>query len=324
MSPRTQCVESKYEAKNANSAILNVHSINSIDELCIKLQTSKEELYFLLRNIPKFYKQDPRDKKNGGVRILLKPIHRLKCFQRKILKNILESVPLNPCIHAYRKKHSHITNAQEHVGKKYLVNIDIKSFFPSIHFTWVQKLFIKIGCSPEISGVLTRLTTYNYCLPQGTPTSPYIANLILDEADHILRAACIRRNLVYTRYSDDITISGSKNFATCIGGFIEVIRQAGFRISREKMEKNGFLGPAHCKIVTGLVVNDKLNIPRDSVRRLQATIHNCIVFGPSSQNRESHPAFKEHLYGRVRYIRQINPQVGDKLLQMLEQVDWVV
>jgi RNA-directed DNA polymerase len=122
-------------------------------------------------NIPKFYKQDREEKKNGGFRTILKPTHCLKCFQRKILKNILEAVPLNPCAHAYRKKHSSVTNAQEHVGRKYLVNIDIKSFFPSIHFTRVQKLFIKIGCSLEVSAALTKLTTYSYCRPQGTPTS---------------------------------------------------------------------------------------------------------------------------------------------------------
>jgi len=88
------------------------------------------------------------------------------------------------------------------------------------------------------------------------------------------------------------------------------------------MEENGFLGPAHRKIVTGLVVNEKLNVPRDLVRYLRATIHNCIRFGPSSQNRENHPNFRGHLDGRARYVRQINPKVGDELLQRLEQVDW--
>lgn len=166
--------------------------------------------------------------------------------------------------------------------------------------------------------MLTKLTTYEYCLPQGAPTSPDISNLILAEVDEILARECKGKDLVYTRYSDDIAISGNWNFKNLVDGFIEVIERNGFLVSRKKKE---FLGPSERKTVTGWIINEKVNVARDKILRLRAEIHNCIMYGPSSQNIEDRSNYRAHLYGRARNVHQVNTDVGEQLLKMLAKVD---
>lgn len=298
--------------------IANTLSIKSLNDLCRKLQIHEHELHFIIRTLPKLYIQDKREKGNGEFRILHKPIRKMVCLQKKIRRQLLEPIPLDPCVHGYRKGHSYITNAQAHQGNLYLAKLDIKGFFPSIHYTRVQRLFIRLGCSSDVAEMLTKLTTYEYCLPQGAPTSPDISNLILAEVDEILARVCKRKVLVYTRYSDDIAISGNWNFVDLVDGFIEVIERNGFLVSREKKE---FLGPSERRTVTRRVINEKVNVVRDTVRQLRAEIHNCIMYGPSSQNIEDRSNYRAHLYGRARNVHQVNPDVGEQLLKMLAKVD---
>lgn len=298
--------------------ITNILSIKSLDDLCRKLQTPEHELHFTIRKLPKLYIQDKRKKGNGEFRVLHKPTRKMVRLQKKIRIHLLKPIPLDPCVHGYRKGHSHLTNAQVHQGNSYLAKLDIKGFFPSIHYTRVQKLFIRLGYSSDVAKMLTKLTTYEYCLPQGAPTSPDISNLILAGVDEILARECKGKDLVYTRYSDDIAISGNWNFKNLVDGFIEVIERNGFLVSRKKKE---FLGPSERKTVTGWIINEKVNVARDKILRLRAEIHNCIMYGPSSQNIEDRSNYRAHLYGRARNVHQVNTDVGEQLLKMLAKVD---
>ncbi len=300
-------------------SIDNIHFIRSVDDLCRKLQISESDLGFMLRKIPKLYRKSKIEKGNGELRILHKPDRQLLSLQKKIRKHILEPIPVDPCVHGYRKGRSSMTNAQVHAGNSYLAKLDIKGFFPSIHYTRVEKLFTKLGCSLDVSKILTRLTTHNYCLPQGAATSPDISNLILVEIDDILATKCERKDLVYTRYSDDTATSGNWNFSGLLDSFIEIIERNGFRVSREK---TCFLGPSEQKEITGYITNEKVNVSKDRIRRLRATIHNCIMYGHSTQNIEDKPDFEASLKGQIQYVQRVNPHVGEQLLRMLHKVDW--
>ncbi|MBC8233971.1 reverse transcriptase-like protein [bacterium] len=297
----------------------NTLNIQSIEELAEKLDESPEYFKSISKRIPKlYYSPTKRKKPKGGVRKTNEPINKLKSLQSKILRNILESVPLNSCIHGYRKNHSPLTNAKPHVGKKFLLKLDIKDFFPSIHYKRVEKLFSDLGCSLEVSRMLTQLTTFQHYLPQGAPTSPYISNLIPANVDKQLQKICRRNNLPpHKRYGDDITISGNKNFSKLIPEIENTIKQNGFKISKKE-----FLTPKDRKVVTGLIVNTKVNVPKEKVRKVCAIIHNCIKYGPDSQNREGKPNFKDSLRGHVEYIRSINPPLGDKLMQEFNKIEW--
>ncbi|MFC1717986.1 reverse transcriptase family protein [Candidatus Poribacteria bacterium] len=294
-------------------------SIGSVEHLCGILEISKPQLYYISRNIDGLYRPIKLKKPNGAYREITIPNGNLKSIQKKILKRILETIPLNPWSHAYRKKHSPITYAQPHVGAKFLATLDIEDFFPSVSYRMVQRVFEKLGYPPDVSKALTRLATYKGCLPQGAPTSPYIANLVLDKTDRVLKGMCEQRSLAYGRLSDDIGISGNRNFFGSIGNFVRVIEAHGFRESREKRELRG---PSRRKFMAGLIVNDKLSVPKEQIKELRAIIHNCKRHGPSSQNRDNKPNFKKHLYGRVSYIRSVNQIAGDKLLTVLNEVDW--
>ena len=294
-------------------------SIGSIEHLCRILEISKPQLYYIFRNIDGLYRPFKLKKASGAYREISIPNGNLKSIQKKILKRILETIPLNPWSHAYRKKHSSITYAQAHVGAKFLATLDIEDFFPSVSYRMVQRVFEKLGYPPDVSKALTRLATNKGCLPQGAPTSPYIANLVLDKTDRALKRICEQRNLAYGRLSDDIGISGNRNFFGSIGNFVRVIEDHGFRESRAKRRLRG---PSRRRFMAGLIVNDKLNVPKEQIRELRAIIHNCKKDGPSSQNSDNRSNFREHLYGRVGYVRSVNQIAGDRLLTMLNEVDW--
>ncbi|MGK7897617.1 MAG: reverse transcriptase family protein, partial [Xenococcus sp. (in: cyanobacteria)] len=129
----------------------------------------------------------------------------LKSMQSRIRKNILEPLPLPDCIHGGVKGKSNITNAKAHQGKKYQFTTDLQSFFPGISHTLVYNTFLELGFSNHFSSWLTRLTTWNYELPQGAPTSTHIANLVFLSTDLKLIEFSNQNNIMYTRYADSYT-----------------------------------------------------------------------------------------------------------------------
>ena len=161
-------------------------------------------------------------------------------------------------------------------------------------------------------------------LPQGAPSSPMIANLCASGLDR--RLAGLARSLGgvhYTRYADDLLLSGDSDFARqakririLIGA---IALEEGFAINfrKTRMMRQGARQSA-----CGIVLNQKLNINRRAYDELKAILHNCIQHGGRSQNRQSHPHFQQHLGGRISWFEQINAQRGQKLRSMFEQIDF--
>ena len=127
----------------------------------------------------------------------------------------------------------------------------------------------------------------------------------------------------YTRYADDLTFSGPQALSRSLRDFIplvsQVIRQERFRVNKAKRQ---VIRANRALVVTGIVVNRKLNIRRRHYDRLKAVLHNCVRHGPSSQNRGGHPRFAHHLRGRIAYVSQLNAARGEKLLALYNCIDW--
>ncbi len=141
----------------------------------------------------------------------------------------------------------------------------------------------------EPSAVLPYLRRH---LPQGAPTSPALANLSAYSLDVRLSGLARAFGATYTRYADDLTFSGPEAFSRSLRDFIplvsQIIRQERFRVNKAKRK---VIRANRALVVTGIVVNRKLNIRRRQYDRLKAVLHNCVQHGPSSQNRGSHPRF---------------------------------
>jgi RNA-directed DNA polymerase len=282
-------------------------------------------------------------KRTGGHRLIESPKRTLKQVQRRILREILEKVPPHDAAHGFSAGRSILTNARPHVKQAVLVKFDLTNFYPSVTFARVTAIFRSLGYSREAAIWLARLTTsalpanmpfvkenpsallpyLKRHLPQGAATSPALANLSAYSLDVRLAglARCFGAN--YTRYADDLTFSGSSRFGTSLRDFIplvaQIVRQERFRLNAAKKK---ILRSSGKLVVTGVVVNEKINVSRREFDRLKAVLTNCARHGASSQNKAGHPHFAAHLRGRLAQVTQLNAARGVRLLAVYNQIDW--
>lgn len=185
-------------------------SLNLISNEKLSDKEKLKLIYTISNHAEKHYKVFKIPKRNGGYRTIYEPDYTLKSIQRNILNNVLNERITSSYAKAYKKGLSLVDNATPHLNKKVILKLDIKDFFPSIDFLKVYKKAFPRNMYPEaVANLLTNLTTYNNFLPQGTPTSSYISNLVLRSFDIKVGNFCEDRNISYTRYCDDMTFSGS-------------------------------------------------------------------------------------------------------------------
>lgn len=209
------------------------------------LKTTKAELEYVIKNKQSFYnsydkvKKDKRDKivyENGfpKKRSINYTNGRLNEFQTIIARKILSTIPLPPNVKGSVKGSSNIANAKAHLGKHYKFKTDIKKYFPSISHERIFKMFIQNGFSTKVATLLTHITSNNYELPQGTPTSSAIANLVFVPNDIKINEFCKENKLTHTRYVDDLVFSSPFDFKNKVLDIIQFILDDGFRISIKK------------------------------------------------------------------------------------------
>lgn len=297
---------------------LEVFKINSKRELLGKLSISEKQLLILLPGIPECYFSFKLKKKDGGNRDIVAPNKQLKQIQKLILANLLEKVKLPKCVFGGLKGKSIIENAKQHINGKYLLNIDLKNFFPNVHWQIINKLFLDLGCSEEVTTILTRLTTLNWALPQGAPTSPYLANLVLTNLDYRFYNLSKANHLIYTRYFDDICISGNKQVELLKNQFLKMVKEEGYSIKIEKIE---LYKPNQIKKVTGiLIVNKQLDIEnKNELSDYLSMIKKGGLAYLKSNNIEKE---KQSLVGKINFIKSVNLEIGKKLKKEFQKINW--
>jgi retron-type reverse transcriptase len=278
-------------------------------------------------------------KRSGGVRTLSAPHRRLATAQNWILTTILERLPIESAAHGFIPKRSILTNASAHVGRQVVLNMDLEAFFPSITFARVRSVFYRCGYSPAVASILALLCTecprkqVQYAgqtyfvatgprgLPQGACTSPALSNQVARRLDKRLQGLAKTFNLSYTRYADDLTLSGNEDLKERIGYMMARVRHIaedeGFVVNEKKsrvQRRNS------AQQVTGLVVNDRPGVPRKMVRRLRAILHRAKKEGLAAQNREDRPNYSSWLQGMIAYVAMSRPEEGQKLKREFESV----
>ncbi len=178
--------------------------------------------------------------------------------------------------HSYQYGKSIVTNAVPHINSKYVANIDINDYFSSITTQMVFDLLRKHNFGEQISKTISRLVTLDNGLPQGAPTSPLISNAILFEFDKLVSNHAKTNKLIYTRYADDITISGEDKEAiiNTLGTLSEELLKLGLKINTKKTRIASRSGQQK---VTGVVVNEKAQPPRSLRRRIRAMFHQAEI-----------------------------------------------
>ena len=204
-------------------------------------------------------------KGNGKYRVITAPNDSLKKYQRHIM-DYLESFSVHNSAHGFIKGRSIASNAYPHINKSFVLNIDLKDFFPSISRKMVEDLFCSIGVIKE----LAKFATYRGSLPQGSPCSPIISNLFCYDLDIILNELAEQYNYSYSRYADDLTFSGQTYHNNFINKVYTEVIKFGLKVNYSKT-KIKWQSQRQC--VTGVVVNKKLNVPIETRKKIRAMKH---------------------------------------------------
>lgn len=264
------------------------------------------------KHSPAYYRYYNVKKKNGqGYREIMEPLPNLKQIQYWILKNILETQSPSPYAKAYIKKRGVKHNVRFHVGQKKVFSLDIKDFFPTIKFFSIKSIFTDLGYSDYISNYLAKLCCLQDKLPQGAPTSPYISNLVLSEIDGKISSYCRENSIRYTRYADDMTFSGSDFSINDLKNIvIEAFRgdPNGFELNFRKIK---LMKENQKQIVTGVVVNKKIQLDRETRKEIRKDIYYIKKFGLEShmlRKGVSKSFYLNHILGKISYGLYLNPK----------------
>lgn len=310
----------------------------SLSDLAILIGYKPRSLGHFIHQFPDSnkYKEFEIAKKSGGVRKISAPIDKLKAIQVRIsdlLYDCIDEINKKKGItdslsHGFRRGKSVFSNAAVHSGKRYVFNIDLQEFFPSINFGRVKGFFEKnsnFELAEPVALALAQLCCHEKSLPQGGPTSPVISNLIGHILDIRLAKLAERQGCSYSRYADDITFSTNKkkvpraiakkkicsDHEWYVGKDLRgCIERSGFTINSTKTRMQYHTSR---QTVTGIVSNKGTNVPREYYKQSRAMCKNRFKTGTSYQfvkttaddgsiSTEQANVSIESLFGRLDHI----------------------
>ena len=260
--------------------------VDDFYSLQLLLKAGGRELEFHV-NKPIYYSFEIPKKKNGTRKIQapnanLGEIQRRLNFYLQAVYLLIKPKEVHGFIikpKGYEFNHSIISNAAVHTNKKHILNIDLKDFFPSISARRVREIMVKhIGIQhAAIADALALISTYKKMLPTGAATSPVLSNFACIEMDEELISFCSQHDISYTRYADDLSFSANHYFSSDEIKLIRtIITKYHFAINEKKFR---LLSSKSKQMVTGIIVNKKLNVDRTYIRNIRATLHHIKTEG---------------------------------------------
>jgi RNA-directed DNA polymerase len=284
---------------------------------------------------------------SGGPRLLETPAPRLAELQRRISQRVLDRIPVHPGAHGYVRGRSPATFAAVHAGQAMVLRVDVEGFFSRIGPVRIAGLLRAAGYPAAVAAVLAGMlvtSTPRHVLrrapgrpsetrrrlldrlalphlPQGAASSPAVANVLAHRLDRRLDGLATAVGARYGRYADDLVFSGG--VALPVHG---LLRRAGAIAADEgfavRPDKTRIMPAHHRQRVTGLIVNDAAAVSRRDYDALRALLHNCARTGPNAQNTDGHPAFREHLLGRIAWAGTGRPARGIRLRELFDRIDF--
>jgi hypothetical protein len=279
------------------------------NELSFRLRVRRSRLTEIISGIDNYY--DPftsqgkpapfaRNPLAPKARQIDNPSGELKRVQRAVCGLLGPIVfPANIC--GGIPKRSLLDNLNLHLGQRVLVTLDIRSFFPSVRVEQVYGVWRHfLGCSDSVSTMLTSLTTYKGYLPQGAPSSPLVANLLVWSIDRPLREAADHLGVSYSTWIDDLAFSGDKA-REMIDPAFALLTKHGFRVSRKKLR---IMGTNQRKVLNGSVLGSAApRMTKQAISRVRAAIHNLACGRVPQRDRE---AYIQSVLGKLGHIGFIN------------------
>ncbi|MDO6590048.1 reverse transcriptase family protein [Yoonia sp. 1_MG-2023] len=273
-----------------------------------------------------------RPKPAGGYRVIEAPKSGLKALQRQILRGILDKVPVHPDAFGFVRGKSCAQAANRHCGAQTVVSFDLRDFFPRIGAARVFGLFRRLGYPDAVARTLSGLCTSTTPqrvrarlphlqgqsmrtphLPQGAPSSPALANLIAFTLDRRLAGLARALDARYSRYADDLTFSGDAGIAPVLTRAVpQILQEEGFVLNPRKTRVRN---ATQRQVVTGIVVNQHLNVPRAQYDLIKAKIH---ALRHADVSRRLDHVHCLSLEGQIDWVCRLNPPRGQKLWQLYQ------
>lgn len=296
----------KYQLRNLGLPVIQDLSEFSneirLSEAAIKKYIAFAEHYYLTYSIPK---------KTGGERLIAQPSRELKAIQSWLLRNILDKLSSSDASKGFEQGTSIYDNAYPHIGSNVILSLDVDNFFPSIPANKVYGIFYSLGYTKSISSAFTSICTFKGFLPQGSPASPKLANLVCSKLDSRIQGYAGKRGITYTRYADDITLScqSIKKLEKAKSVVQAIIRDEGFKVNKKKTR---VLGLRKRKFVTGLVVSSKkAGVGREIYRELRVKIHHLFAGKADNYN---------HVNGWLSFVYGVDIGIYKKLLSYITKL----
>lgn len=288
-------------------------------------------------------------KKRGGTRLISAPVTPLKIIQRKLHQVLLAVYQPKSTVHGFIPDRSIVSNAKDHAGRRYVLNVDLEDFFPSINFGRVYGMFkgIPYKKNPQIASLLAAICCFDNKLPQGAPTSPIVSNMICAKMDSQLRRMAQRYRCTYTRYGDDITfstnltsfpealaieINDEKGRSVIVGNELsQAIRDNGFKINTAKVRLQR---QSDRQEVTGLTTNRGPNVQRRFIRQIRAMLHAWTKHGLSQAQAEfstkfskkhhnpkrTSPSFTDVVRGKIEFLGMVRGKTNSMYVKYRRQL----
>lgn len=333
--------DKEYNEDKLNSLSLPI--IKDDKQLAEFLEIEYKQLRFLAYHrdvvISDHYSRFTVPKRKGGVRNIAAPKSIMKKVQRTILEKMLYKIDISENVHGFIKGKSVVTGAKVHNNEPdLLINMDIENFFPTLTFERVRKMFLDFGYSGYISSILAMLCTYcermpieikgktryvktsERILPQGSPASPMITNIICRNLDKRLNGLSKKYNFIYTRYADDMSFSfkedlEEKNYGVILNLVTRILNEEGFKVNKNKTK---FLRKNNRQCITGIVVNNpEIGISKKWIKNLRAAIYNA------NKLKQSNNLPHEKIYqisGMVSWVKSVNEKKYQNIIKSYEEL----
>ncbi len=274
----------------------------------------------ITKDISLEYKTFYITQKNGKKRKINSPSIRLYLIQRNINDLILKKHNKLYFVYGFYSEVSHIDNARYHLNSKEMLSIDLENFFGSINSKQVYFVFHKMfGFNKSVSTALTTLTTLDNQLPQGAPSSPMLSNLVFRNVDYRIEKLSEKLGIKYSRYADDLTFSSNDPFdkVYVLLKVSNILKTNGYKVNKRKTRMF-----SNHMIVNGLVIKDKkIKVQSYYIRKIKQDLYYIEKYGLEDhiRNKYKYPKdfsiYLEELYGKINYVKQINPDIGFDLIE---------
>jgi hypothetical protein len=265
-----------------------------------------------------FYSDFNIPKRSGGVRLISSPFVELAVIQRWIADHVLAifNESFASGVVGYVKGRSIVDHVSPHKNSECLLKLDLKDFFPSISVRDVTTIFLSIGYSVKVARTLAALVTKDGALPQGACTSPQLSNIYMGRFDLAVTQYCEEKRFMYTRYADDIVISGGNELLTCTQEIRELFYSHGLTLNSEKSRV--YRRATDVRFITGLILNcGVVRLPKAMRRKIRTEAYELArelgrfampsAAGSQSSEFVQDPLFLERVLGKLNYWSFIEP-----------------